>query len=1049
MAEITITDREELYGDNAKYKGNNLFVEAGAGAGKTETVINLIIDQLYSGVEPERIVVITFTNKATEELINRISSILIEKIKDANLATDKKAILQNALNNIYKMNVSTIHHFCNVILNENSYKAKLSFNSTLLEEEDELKRQNKFYYEWIRSLNLQDIFKIANSSPDAFKNLRNTFTELCKQFDDISVVKEIKLDYKQFLKCFFEFYEELDARAGVAAYGLYAQDFVDSIKSLYSDKDKYDDEDLFNRFIDAEIHKKFRRNANFTFDKKYPLTKDEIKELNEELKDIKEKCASQKDLYSEYTKAKEYEVTNIYACTAWEEYKKSRDRASLTNNQLIYETYMLLQNEPNVKDKLANQYDVIYVDEFQDTDRYQNKFIMDLAKAIDERKKKENKMSTSIVVVGDPKQSIYGFRGADFNLYMDTKDKFPKSGLRDAINVFFPDNYRSNRLILEWVNKTYAKREFYPGYQYTDMKLPTSNELPSTLDAKALAGVYSFNFNKDNDKFNNLTKFIKEIVAKGCKIYSRKRRTDPLEPREIKYSDFLVLTTSHSEINDIIIAFNKENIKTQVAGEFDLGTSKAFNYLYRILMYLLGKEPNNLRILEKDFNASLYDNAKLEKLKGDTASMSPYGKLVYVINHIDLILNDYNDCDKEMLKTIIAQVRDNVCYDKHESSIELIDRIDNLLHTIAESQISIKPKEDAVQVMNVHKAKGLTCEIVIVLDSGGFSNDGGCCVVNNKIYLHNISLYPTIKEEYDKAKESEKLRLEYVAATRAKQVLVFESNIKSDKQLFNRKENEYDFNSLGDYHVHEDLLPIDDEEDTDTVEEKNEDEVLYAPKNAYRIESKVISLLDPNALKKTYDETSPSSLEKHTYKAGDHEYNRPANNIFGTLFHRVMELFVLNNCKEDMEKYVKRAVKELSQELDDQALYEKYLIECANATCKLFKESKIESYKTKNPEYKFYDYNLCDGIPTLLSGSIDLLLKNDDKVLIIDYKTDTNPLDNTLEFEDILRERYRNQLQAYKNVVAKLENIDINNIDTNIVWLEEKDNNTIAHLLNV
>ncbi len=1041
--QIIIEDRNELYGENAKYKNHNLFIEAGAGAGKTETIINLIVDQLVNGVLPEKIVAITFTNNAAEELLSRISLIIKGKINNEQ-NNDRKNLFIDVLNNLYKMNVSTIHHFCNVILNENSYKAKISYNSVLLDEDDETKRRDDFYHKWFNSLyenKLDEIYKLNDF--DEMKNkatskLKATFDYLCNQFDDVKVNSKIEFKYyEEFANSISELYEVLNDNLGDCELGSYAQKFEDAFKDFLDGQKSFTDPN-----IDEYLNSKtsfIRTDIKIKKAKKSNISSDDVAAINDgEIKHIAIKCVELKDLFTKYYKAKPYEVINKYALEAWGEYKKSRDKESLSNNQLIFETYKLFNDNKDVKEKIAKEFDIILVDEFQDTDKYQNKFIIDLALAIDERKKSENTSSTSLILVGDPKQSIYAFRGADFKLFMETRNNFKKSGLSNAINVFLPDNYRSNEYILNWVNDTYSLKNFYKDYEYNNMLLPNSNKLPEDMDKDSLAGVYCYSFNS-GDKFKNTANLIKDLVESKYQIYSRNEE-GILEARNIKYNDFLVLLTSKSEINEYVSALNKNNIKTLVTCEMNLVTSsKAFNYIYRLIFSIFDKEINSKKLIESNFNFSIYDEKKIQNIKDAIKCFTAYGKLSYIFNNIDLILEEFEDSDKTLLETILSQVLENLSYDENFSECKMLEEIDNLMNETQATQLSLEPNEDAVRIMNVHKCKGLTSEIVIVADSGGFANDGGNCIIDGEVYLHNLEFYKDKKEKKENLSNEEKLRLEYVASTRAKQVMIFESNLKN--ALFNRKDHGYDFSTL-DLYNNGNSLP-------ELVEENLEEDTK--DKDFKKITSLTQSKIDKEQLVPKIINLNPSLLEKSGKHGEFKQYKRPANNIFGTIFHRTMELYVLNK-DEDIKVLVDRAINEniddvLSNELDD---YKKYLIECAQAVIKLYSNSKLfEIYSIKKPEFKFCDYDdsLYENKAALMTGSMDLLLMNNDKVLIIDYKTDTNSFATNEEFETNLKIKYENQLNTYRKVANKLFNIPLEYIETKIVWLEEKDNQTIAHYL--
>ena len=123
---------------------SNVFVEAGAGAGKTTLIVSRIINQLKDKFLPEEIVVITFTNAAAEELRSRIIQKVREAVNDVRFSEEERSRLSNALNHMDLMNISTIHSFCLKLLKERIFDAKLPMDVELLEETDGLKEKNKF-----------------------------------------------------------------------------------------------------------------------------------------------------------------------------------------------------------------------------------------------------------------------------------------------------------------------------------------------------------------------------------------------------------------------------------------------------------------------------------------------------------------------------------------------------------------------------------------------------------------------------------------------------------------------------------------------------------------------------------------------------------------------------------------------------------------------------------------------------------------------------------------------------------------------------------------
>ena len=134
----------------------NMFVEAGAGAGKTSLIVSRIVNMLSNGVEPGEIVVITFTRAAAEELRGRIIEEVAKKAKE-----DPE--LQEKLHRLNDMNISTIHSFCNVLLHEQGLVTKLPIDIELLVDDDEDKEKKELFDAYLKTLKKADWDKLETS----------------------------------------------------------------------------------------------------------------------------------------------------------------------------------------------------------------------------------------------------------------------------------------------------------------------------------------------------------------------------------------------------------------------------------------------------------------------------------------------------------------------------------------------------------------------------------------------------------------------------------------------------------------------------------------------------------------------------------------------------------------------------------------------------------------------------------------------------------------------------------------------------------------------
>ena len=156
---------EQQKRDNIVYGiTDNVFVEAGAGAGKTTLITKRIVNQLRSGIRPEHLVVITFTNAAAGELYGRIAGALNDELKKQGVSIEQKERLQYALEHMDRMTISTIHSFCYKLLKERCFDAMLPMEVELLEPLDATEYQLQSFKAWLRGLSRPELLELQEAS---------------------------------------------------------------------------------------------------------------------------------------------------------------------------------------------------------------------------------------------------------------------------------------------------------------------------------------------------------------------------------------------------------------------------------------------------------------------------------------------------------------------------------------------------------------------------------------------------------------------------------------------------------------------------------------------------------------------------------------------------------------------------------------------------------------------------------------------------------------------------------------------------------------------
>ena len=163
MINNSVKTEEEIRKDIVEDYKTSMFVEAGAGAGKTTILINRILKQLEMGfAKPSEIVAITFTNKAAEEMKVRMT----------------EAYSGDDLDN---MQISTIHSFCFRLLMEQAFKAHLRLDVSLLEEDVNNDEKDEIFARWYKNIKPSDFKTLREFNIYRIKDLLKSAFNIDKQ----------------------------------------------------------------------------------------------------------------------------------------------------------------------------------------------------------------------------------------------------------------------------------------------------------------------------------------------------------------------------------------------------------------------------------------------------------------------------------------------------------------------------------------------------------------------------------------------------------------------------------------------------------------------------------------------------------------------------------------------------------------------------------------------------------------------------------------------------------------------------------------------------
>ena len=240
--------------------------------------------------------------------------------------------------------------------------------------------------------------------------------------------------------------------------------------------------------------------------------------------------------------------TATYIEQAVKAYQESEDGESVSNDGLLYHTHELLKNSIEARAFFKDKYSCIYIDEFQDTDVMQTELLLYLC--ADDSKLTAGAdiwqcplRDGALFAVGDPKQSIYGFRDADIRLYNKMKAKFQNNNEKNCEFFSLDYNFRSDEQLIAWVNEKFQP-EINGKYGMTYSDMISKADKPAAVSDDVIRGAY---FVKDPGA-ESVAKIISDLVN-GGKIF------DKGVERPIKYSDFLLLlwNTTQMEFYSMVL----------------------------------------------------------------------------------------------------------------------------------------------------------------------------------------------------------------------------------------------------------------------------------------------------------------------------------------------------------------------------------------------------------------------------------------------------------------------------------------------------------------
>lgn len=1022
--------------------GKNILVSAGAGSGKTAVLTERLKEKVVSGISLKELIVLTFTKDAATSMKERLRKSLTKAFQSEQNEIIKKQIGKE-LNEIDEAHIQTFDSYTAFLVKKYHYLLGLPQNVNMIDE-GYLRLKKKEIIEHIIDEEFnhhsEDIVLLCNLFTVKDTNrIVKALLSLCNKM-------ELIIDQETYLNNYFDYYftdkankkiidayfQEImiiikeigqiwnrDYRLKEEKAQKFYGDCVDSLRPLLN---LLDHTELNNyekyEYLKKHFSKNLPRSPRKAESQEISFVANIKERTSKLLKKIESFLEYEKlsDLIDEYQKSKDTvkALINILKKVTDEETRFKKRINSYTFMDIAKFAISLLEQNEDIRLQIKNDTKEILIDEYQDTSDVQEKLINMIA-------------NNNVYMVGDIKQSIYQFRNANPKIFQEKYQKYKQE--EGGIVIDLMKNFRSREEVLSDINHIFKDlmSSDYGGVNYTSgHELIFGNMAYSSTSNERYRMV---NLTYDKDLLTNYSKMEAEAFIIGQDIKRRMSSEKILKKNELvnpSYGDFAILSSATSCHEIFAKVFRYLGIPYAISSKSSFIRSEEIYFIKSMLEC-------SYCLISNEFYQSHYDIALLSILRSFVILKSDdeihklftneislkeldqnlydklykYAKMMESTPLSDIVLEIYRDFDiyLQLVKLgNISQREQKLMFfyqkAKEFQSLKIIDFLNYLDEVKNDEKVDIEYNQkqescDSVSIITIHKSKGLEYPICYVVD---LEHDFNLMDINTNILfsqeygiitpifdngLKNIITKRLYQNEYIKSTIGEKIRLYYVALTRAKEKIIFVSpKLKKnedelDDYLKAKCRSFYDFNNA-----------------------------VYDVLSRYTIEVDVINCgLSKNYLKNV---DRAKQILKNELKNNNKKYIQMENKnekINKSHFSKTInEIITLDEYKKlEIGKAFHQAL-EYASVLEKTNPYQNILVD------KFINHPFIKSHVFINEyhEYPFIDHNNQKGV-------IDLILETADEIYIIDYK-----------LRNVNDEAYLNQLSKYEEYLKTITSKKIN-----------------------
>ena len=1023
MPKWTDEQKEAIYKE-----GTNIIVSAGAGSGKTDVLTERVLEKVKKGISVYNLLILTFTKMAAKEMRERIG----EKLKENGFTKE--------LSKLDTADITTFDAYSLSLVKKYHYYLNLSKDINIIDASVIGLYKEKM---------LKDIFEELYTSEDSkFLNLIKEYAlkddkEIFNFILNINNKLDLKTNKREYLDSYISIkYNEENIDKDIDNYIKVILNLINNIRDYLEYIDDSDYFDKIYKVLSPLLSSGDYYDIKLNIEVKLPIAKgvsDTTKEYKDKIsntiKEIKKLVIydNYDSIKSGILKTKDYveEIITII--------KELDKRVSEYKSKYNYFEYgdissyaiELVKNNTEIREEIKNNLNEIMIDEYQDTNDVQEEFIAYIS-------------NNNVYMVGDIKQSIYRFRNANPYIFKNKYDSYSKN--INGIKIDLNKNFRSREEVINNINLMFDRimddtiggasykvshRMVYgnPMYQGDgDNRVNNNFEVYSYLNDTI--------FKKDEVEAFIVASDIKNKIINGYPIFGK----DTKGIRKAKYSDFAILLDSSKsfELYKKILEYN--DIPTSIVKSVNLTDGEVITIIKNIIGFIIKIKDNVIDnefkklfiSIARSFLFNLDDNIIFDYFLNNNFKDSDIYKISYGITKdldtisldeiMDIIIDKYDFYNKlfllgdyssniiriDKLKEITSNLT-NLDYDIYKYS----EYLENIIESDMKIEYNVtESSNNTVKIMTIHASKGLEFNVCYygglyskfnikeAISKFSYDDKYGIIIPYKDKFLYNTIYHNLSYRNYVLENISERIRLFYVALTRAKEKMIF-------------------------------ILPENTKEEAGYISDIIDDSI----RSKYNSFASIMYSLEP-ITKSYYKNIDINSIDLSK------NYNLVKNDNYNKLLGRVEDIINVQDINIDIQKeeeksFSKKNIHITSKEEQDRLDYGKKVHELFELTdfhntSNLTGRNReiitnfLDKVNIDNADiYKEYEF-IYEEDNTTYHGIIDLMLVYKDNIKIIDYK-----------LKNISDEAYLKQLNGYKDYIENRFNKPTN------IYLYSVTNNTL------